>query len=201
MININNEDISKIKGLVKQVALIIIKKYWKGLLLFIVFFMIWVALMLYGIFSDNKKTDLIKSDMGLVEGIITYKGAGNAKGQGATYGVDYIINNKTYRAYFDDNSEDFIGLKVLVACKKDSVLLCRVLSSSTDFEELGLDYKNYRSYIKALGNEPPESFLEKFFNVIIQVCVFGVIIGFVFYKIYIALRADLEELNRDGGVY
>jgi hypothetical protein len=196
----SNKDLGGFNIIISQLLFIIRKKYWKGLLLFIGFFMTWVALMLYGIFSDNKKTELIKSDMGLVEGIITYKGAGNAKGQGATYGVDFIVNNKKYRNYFDDNSEDFIGLKVIVAYNKDSVEVNEVLNNTTEFERLGLDYNKYMSYLKVLDNAPPETFLEKFFNVIIQVCVFGVILGFVFYKIYLALRADLEELNRDGGV-
>ncbi len=195
MININNEDISKIKGLVKQVVFIIRKKYWSGFLQFCVFVVLGICWFSYGIYDYKEREKAIKSNMGLVEGIVvdqTVMGKNNIRVQI----VEYQISSKKYKTTFDDNRKDLVEKNVLIAYSKDNPEVNYVLSSKGTFKIYGIDYKKHSDcYIEL---ESPDS--NGPFTYVLLLCVFGSVIYIIGKNIYVQLRADLEELNRDGGV-
>ncbi len=192
MININNEDVSRIKGLIKQVAFIIRKKYWSGFLQFCVLVVLGICWFSYGIYDYKEREKAIKSNMGLVEGVVV-AWSPPCKGGGNTQHVEYLVSSKKYKTLFINGRRDLVGKKVLVAYSKDNPEINDVLSHIAACNFYGVDYKKYPNlYIR-----PNEEV--SIFTYVVLLCVFSSVIYIIGKNIYVQLRADLEELNRDGG--
>jgi hypothetical protein len=193
MININNEDISKIKGLVKQVAFIIRKKYWSGFLQFWAVVVFFICLNFYWEYILNKRNKAIKINMGLVEGVVV-AWSPPAKAGANTQHVEYLVSSKKYKTLFNDSRKDLVEKNVLIAYFKDDPEINEVLSHIAACNFFGVDYKKYPNlYIRS--NEKVG-----LLTYVLLLCVFGSVIYIIGKNIYVQLRADLEELNRDGGV-
>ena len=192
MFNVNNEDS---QGLIKQVAFIIRKKYWSGFLQFCVFVVLGICWFSYGIYDYKEREKAIKSNMGLVEGVVIDQyvtGKNNTRVQK----VEYLVFGKKHKTTFIDGRKDLIGKKILVAYSKDNPEVNYVLSSKGIFKIYGIDYKKHSDCYVEL--ESPDS--NDPFTYVLLLCVFGSVIYIIGKNIYVQLRADLEELNRDGGV-
>ena len=194
--NVNNEDISKVKGLIKQVAFIIRKKYWSGFLQFWAVVGFFICLISYWDYEYEEREKAIKSNMGLVEGIVIGQyvtGKNNTRVQK----IEYLVFGKKHKTTFIHGRKDLIGKKVLVAYCKDNPEVNYVLSSKGTFKIYGIDYKKHSDCYIELENPDSDDSLTYVF----LLCVFSSVIYIIGKNIYVQLRADLEELNRDGGVY
>ena len=149
----------------------------------------------YGIYKYKERDKVIKSNMGLVEGVVidqTVMGKNNTRVQI----VEYLISSKKYKTTFDDNRKDLVGKKVLVAYSKDNPEVNDVLSRRINCNFYAVDCSKYSDcYV-----DPDKPDPDKPLTYVVLLCVFGSVIYIIGKKIYVQLRADLEELNRDGGV-